>query len=240
MINIVRYEDLGRANYGWLDARYHFSFAGSYNPERMGFGALRVVNDDSVAPGAGFPTHPHRDMEIITYVRQGAITHADDQGNQGRTEAGDVQVMSAGRGIQHSEMNLESVETKLYQIWIFPNKRSVNPHWETHKFPKVPVKDSLPLLVAGDGSAPLAINQDAYIYAGRLASDASVVHSIKHQAYILIAEGEIEVQAKGASETVNKGDAIEVTKESEITLSANTESEVLIIDVPDAAHRARR
>ena len=238
MINIIRYEDLGRANYGWLDARYHFSFAGAYNPERLGFGALRVVNDDSIAAGAGFPPHPHRDMEIITYVRQGAITHTDDQGNVGRTEAGDVQVMSAGQGIQHSEMNLEEIETRLYQIWIFPNKRSIEPGWDSHKFPKIPVKNALTLLVSGDGNAPLSINQDAYIYAGRLAKEAEITQLIKHQAYILVSEGEIGVQAGNNSEIAKKGDAVEITDESTILLNTVTEAEVIVIDVPRSVYRA--
>src|SRR6267142_3868513 len=120
MIERRTFESLGGANHGWLDAKHHFSFAEYYDPKRMGWGALRVWNDDTIAADTGFPAHPHADMEIITYVREGAITHQDNQGNKGRTEAGDVQVMSAGSGIRHSEYNLESSKTKIFQIWIEP------------------------------------------------------------------------------------------------------------------------
>ena len=114
MLRNFPYDTLGHANHGWLDARHHFSFANYRNSDRMGFGALRVINDDVIAPGSGFDTHPHRDMEIITYVRKGAITHQDSRGNKGRTAAGDLQVMSAGSGILHSEFNLESEETSIF------------------------------------------------------------------------------------------------------------------------------
>ena len=120
MIDHRPFDTLGHANHGWLDARHHFSFASYHDPKRMGWGALRVWNDDEIAPRNGFPAHPHRDMEIITYVRQGAITHEDSLGNKGRTEAGDVQVMSAGSGVRHSEFNLEDETTRLFQLWIFP------------------------------------------------------------------------------------------------------------------------
>ena len=118
MIELRPYRELGGAQHGWLDTRHHFSFAEYYDPKRMGWGALRVWNDDTIAPRTGFPPHPHRDMEIITYVRKGAITHKDNLGNQGRTEAGDVQVMSAGTGIAHSELNEEDEATQIFQIWI--------------------------------------------------------------------------------------------------------------------------
>ena len=147
MIKTYTFEQLGHANHGWLDARHHFSFANYYNPERMGFGALRVINDDIIKAGAGFDTHPHKDMEIITYVRKGAITHRDSRGNQGRTEAGDVQVMSAGTGIFHSEFNLESEDTNLYQIWIEPNKIGVQPRWDAREFPTEETEGVLTLLV---------------------------------------------------------------------------------------------
>ena len=134
MITIYPYEELGHADHGWLDARHHFSFGRYHNPERMGFGVLRVINDDIIKAGKGFDTHPHKDMEIITYVRKGAITHRDSNGNEGRTEAGDVQVMSAGTGIFHSEYNLEDEDTNIYQIWIEPHKLDVTPDWSAHEF----------------------------------------------------------------------------------------------------------
>ncbi|MBP7189391.1 MAG: pirin family protein, partial [Thiopseudomonas sp.] len=127
MIELRPYNELGGAQHGWLDTRHHFSFADYYNPKRMSWGQLRVWNDDSIAARSGFPPHPHRDMEIITYVRSGAITHQDSLGNRGRTEAGDVQVMSAGSGIIHSEMNEENEATQLFQIWIMPDEKGLPP-----------------------------------------------------------------------------------------------------------------
>lgn len=227
MINVIRYEDLGIADHGWLKARHHFSFARYYDPQRMGFGTLRVVNDDIVRAGAGFDMHPHDNMEIITYVRKGAITHRDSQGNKGRTEAGNVQVMSAGTGVFHSEFNLESEDTKLYQIWILPNKQDIEPSWDAHEFPKG-VKNELTLLVSGDGTAPLNIQQDARIYAGRLEAKAHLEHAIKHQAYVLVSEGEITLNG----ETLKAGDAAEVTKTPTLNMTALTEAEVLVLDVP--------
>ena len=136
MIDVRPFNTLGGANHGWLDAKHHFSFAGYHDPKRMGWGALRVWNDDTIAADSGFPPHPHADMEIITYVREGAITHEDNQGNRGRTEAGDVQVMSAGTGIRHSEYNRERGETQIFQIWIIPNARGGKPNWGAKPFPK--------------------------------------------------------------------------------------------------------
>jgi quercetin 2,3-dioxygenase len=136
MIELRPFGKLGGENHGWLDAKHHFSFAGYYDPDRMGWGRLRVWNDDTIAPKSGFPPHPHAEMEIITYVRDGAITHEDSLGNKGRTTAGDVQVMSAGTGIQHAEYNLEPVTTRIFQIWILPDRRGGAPSWGTRPFPK--------------------------------------------------------------------------------------------------------
>lgn len=231
MINVIRYNDLGYADHGWLKARHHFSFARYYDPNRMGFGALRVINDDIIAAGAGFDTHPHADMEIITYVRKGAISHRDSQGNKGRTEAGDVQVMSAGTGVYHSEFNLESEDTKLYQIWIEPNKRGIAPRWAAHTFPKE-AKNTLTLLVSGpDEDAPLHIQQDARIYAGRLEADTEIQHAIKHQAYVLVSEGEITLN----DTPLKAGDGAEVTDLKTLKIHATTEADVLVIDVPTHA-----
>src|SRR6201991_1554461 len=129
MIELRPFDQLGGADHGWLKAKHHFSFGSHYDPKRMGHGALRVWNDDEIAPNSGFPPHPHSDMEIITYVRSGAITHQDSLGNQGRTEAGAVQVMSAGSGIRHAELNVEPETTTLYQIWILPTERGGDPAW---------------------------------------------------------------------------------------------------------------
>src|SRR5687768_13535833 len=136
MIDIRPFASLGHADHGWLDARHHFSFADYYDPARMGWGRIRVWNDDRIAAKSGFPPHSHQDMEIITYVRTGAITHQDSLGNKGRTEAGDVQVMSAGSGVQHAEFNLEPETTTLFQIWIMPDGRGGKPSWGAQPFPK--------------------------------------------------------------------------------------------------------
>lgn len=232
MIKIYKYEDLGGADYEWLKTKYHFSFSSYYNPGRMGFGKLRVINDDLVKAGTGFDTHPHRDMEIITYVRSGAITHKDSQGNKGRTEAGDVQVMSAGSGIRHSEHNMESEDTTLYQIWIEPHTKGVKPDWGMAKFPKKSSRDNIPLLVSGRkkdmDKDVLHINQYASIYGGRIAEGSLINHGIEDQAYILIAEGKITIDGN----EMRQGDGCEISKQKSVKINSITESEIVIIDVP--------
>ena len=231
MITVYPFEKLGEANHGWLHARHHFSFADYREPKRMGFGALRVINDDIIKAGSGFGTHPHRDMEIITYVRKGAISHKDSQGNEGRTGAGDVQVMSAGTGVAHSEFNRETEDTNLYQIWIMPRENGLPPRWEAREFPKEPVTDALIPLASGrdedieDGA--LMIYQDAAIYGGRLKAGTSLSHPVKYQAYILVSEGEMGINGH----RLKKGDGAEVT-DSGLNLTALTDAEVLVIDVP--------
>lgn len=228
MITVYEYENLGMASHGWLEARHHFSFGGYYNPERLGFGTLKVVNDDRIQGGTGFATHPHKDMEIITYVRQGAITHKDNQGNEGRTGAGDVQVMSAGTGIFHSEFNKESENTTLYQIWITPNKTGVPPRWDAMKFPKEAVTDKLNVLVSEAGAEGLSIYQDAKIYGGNLNKETKLIHPIKHQAYILASRGKFSIDGK----ILKMGDAAEVIKQATIEIHAIDDAEILIIDAP--------
>ena len=136
MITRIAYDELGQADHGWLKARHHFSFARYYNPQRMGFGVLRVINDDWIQPGAGFPAHPHQDMEIISYIRSGEITHQDSMGNQGVIATGEVQVMSAGTGVMHSEFNRSREPLTLYQIWIEPNQRGIAPRYDSKPFPR--------------------------------------------------------------------------------------------------------
>ena len=228
MIKPIFYTDLGHADFGWLDARHHFSFGQYYDANRMGFGKLRVINDDVIQAGTGFDTHPHSNMEIITYVRQGAITHKDSRGNEGKTKAGDVQVMSAGTGIQHSEHNKESEATNLYQIWIEPNQQNVEPRWDAHQFPnQEPVESELSLLVSGDGTAPLSIHADAKIYAGRLVEGQVIEQSIDHNGYLLVSDGEVLV----GGHSLAKGDAAEITDQQSLEIKAATEAEVLLIDV---------
>lgn len=231
MITVYPYDTLGHANHGWLDARHHFSFAMYHNPQRVGFGALRVINDDRVASGKGFATHPHNNMEIITYVRSGAITHRDNMNNEGRTNAGDVQVMSAGTGVFHSEYNLEQEDTTLYQIWIEPDKRDVMPSWEAQEFPKDAVTDHLPVLASGrseHASDALYIHQDAAIYGGRLAAGTTISQPVKHGAYLLASQGTFTVNGT----EMTQGDGAEVTGEKTLTISAKTDAEILVIDVP--------
>ena len=233
MITVYPFETLGHANHGWLDARHHFSFAQYYNPRRTGFGNLLVVNDDTIAPGRGFGTHPHDNMEIITYVRQGAITHKDSMGNVGRTEAGDVQVMSAGTGVFHSEYNLEPVETKLYQIWIEPNQQNAAPRWEAKHFPKEPAGDRLSLLASGmkqhSNQQAAFIHADAAIYGGRMKAGSTLTHPITHQAYLLAAQGELLI----GDQRMQQGDGAEVISLPNITIKAITDAELLVIDVPN-------
>jgi len=232
MIKHYPYKDLGHHDLGWLDARYHFSFSEYHNAQRIRFGALRVINDDIIKAGSGFDTHPHKDMEIITYVRKGAITHRDSQGNVGRTEAGDVQVMSAGAGIYHSEFNLESEDTNLFQIWIYPREKGVKPKWDSLNFPKAQVDEALPLLVSGFaediGKDVLNIHQDARIFGGVIGSGRSINHPVTNQAYLLVSEGEVIVDGQ----ILSKGDGAEITDVENIIVEAKKTSEVVIIDVP--------
>lgn len=232
MITLYPYNELGHVHHGWLDARHHFSFGSYRNPARTGLGELLVINDDRIAPGRGFPTHPHANMEIITYVRKGAITHTDSAGNSGKTGSGDVQVMSAGSGVSHSEYNHESEETVLYQIWIRPHTLDVTPRWEAMSFPNIPATDTLPLLVSGRkedaDKGALFIHQDAAIYGGRVNAGTTLKQSIKYQAYVLVSQGAITLN----DTLMREGDGAEITAEKILTFTAQEESEILLIDVP--------
>jgi hypothetical protein len=235
MIKHIPFASLGHQPHGWLDARHHFSFAAYHNPQRMQFGTLRVINDDTIAAGTGFGMHGHQNMEIITYVRQGAITHRDNLGNEGRTGAGDVQVMSAGTGIMHSEHNREHEATRLYQIWITPNDTGVKPRWDAAAFPKAPVKDTLHLLVSGrpedEGKGALFIHQDAALYGGHLAPGSRITQPLKHQGYLLVSEGSVTLED---GQEIKAGDGAEITGAPSVTLSSATGAEVLVIDAPTA------
>ena len=229
MITVYPYKTLGYTNYGWLKSRHHFSFAEYYHPNRMGFGTLRVINDDEIRPATGFDLHSHHDMEIITYVRQGAITHDDNQGNQGKTKAGNVQVMTAGTGISHSEYNQESEHTVIYQIWIKPRKTDLPPQWLSHSLPQKKITDRLNLIVSGDGKAPLTIHQDAYIYAGCLSKGQEIIHPIHYQAYVLASRGSFTLD----DQLLEHGDGAEITEQSVVTIKAKTDCEILFIDVTE-------
>lgn len=235
MINYYPFENLGKADHGWLRANHHFSFARYYNPTRMGLGKLRVINDDWVESGTGFPSHPHSDMEIITFVRSGSVTHKDNMGNSGVTSAGEVQVMSAGTGIMHSEYNLSEEPLTLYQIWIEPNELGVSPRWETQTFENTAEGTQLPLLVSGyeeDRGNALFIHQEARIFGGQIPSNMKVTVPIKQSAYVLASKGSINILTQDASQVMNSGDGAEVTNTKELTIFANKDAEVIVIDVP--------
>lgn len=228
------FESLGSANHGWLDARHHFSFASYHDPARMNWGSLRVWNDDVIAPKTGFPPHPHADMEIITYVRKGAITHKDSMGNEGRTEAGDVQVMSAGTGVQHSEYNMEDEETRIFQIWIMPRERGGAPSWGARPFPKGERSGSLQLLASGyvDDDA-LPIRADARVYGATLTAGQSITHEVgeSNRAYLVPARGRLTVN--GIEVNARDGAAI---KDGTVEIVAKEESEFVLVDTFGLTH----
>ncbi|CDF82910.1 Putative quercetin 2,3-dioxygenase [Pseudomonas knackmussii B13] len=230
MIERRPFKQLGGANHGWLNAKHHFSFAEYYDDERMNWGPLRVWNDDEIAAGTGFPPHPHREMEIITYVRQGAITHQDSLGNKGRTEAGDVQVMSAGSGIVHSEYNLEKDVTKIFQIWILPTVRGGQPSWGAKPFPKGDRAGRFVTLASGyesDADA-LRIRADGRLVAATLKAGDSAEYELgNRRAYLVPATGKLEVN--GVTLEARDGAAIE--GEAVVTVTALEDSEVILVDV---------
>ena len=230
MIELRPFDSLGGANHGWLDAKHHFSFAGYHDPARMHWGNLRVWNDDTIAPQTGFPPHPHRDMEIITYVREGAITHQDSLGNKGRTEAGDVQVMSAGTGIRHSEYNLEDVTTRIFQIWIIPTRDGEAPSWGAHPFPKGERAGQFETLASGydgDGDA-LPIRTDARVVAATLKAGESADYPIgrDRKAYLVPATGAIEIDGG----RVNARDGAAISDLDIIRVRAIEDSEIVLVD----------
>jgi quercetin 2,3-dioxygenase len=231
MIEVRPFAELGGAQHGWLHARHHFSFAEYYDPQRMNWGSLRVWNDDEIAPHSGFPTHPHRDMEIITYVRQGAITHKDNLGNQGRTEAGDVQVMSAGSGIAHSEYNLEDTTTQIFQIWIQPNQTGLPPAWGAKPFPKDERAGAFVTLASGyvEDSEALPIRSDARMAAATLQAGQSTEYrlGLQRKAYLVTASGTIEVNGVAAQAR----DGVAISDLDVIRVTAIEDSEVILVDV---------
>ena len=223
------FASLGKADHGWLKANHHFSFASYHDPARMHWGAIRVWNDDEIGAQTGFPPHPHDNMEIITYVREGAITHRDSMGNVGRTEAGDVQVMSAGTGVTHSEYNLEDGLCRLFQIWIMPHERRVAPSWSQRKFPKVDRSGRFTVLASGDAEDDaLPINADARVLGATLASGESLTYSLEagRHAYLVPATGRIAI----AGQAFNARDGIALTGGSEIRIDALDDTELVMVD----------
>ena len=234
MIEVVPFRSLGRFENDWLTARYHFSFADYHNPDRMGFGPLRVWNDDMIRPDTGFPPHGHRDMEIITYVRSGAITHTDHLGNHGRTEAGNVQVMSAGTGITHSEYNRDGQPAEIFQIWIQPDARGHAPRWESRAFPREESAGRLTVLASGrpedDGSAALMIHQNAAILGAALTAGQRLEHKLAagRRAYLVAARGRFLVDGY----EIGPRDGAEIAETATIAIEALEDGEIVLADLP--------
>jgi hypothetical protein len=231
MIDVRPFARLGAFRNEWLDTRHHFSFASYHDPARMGFGRLRVWNDDEIAAGTGFDPHPHREMEIVTYVREGAITHRDSLGNEGRTEAGDVQVMHAGTGIVHAEYNREPGPTRLFQIWILPDRHGVAPGWGARAFPKI--GGGLAVLASGRqadaGSGALPLYADAALRAGTLAKGETVRVPLEagRGAYLVPASGAVSVNGVA----VGTRDGAAITGETELAITATEDAELVLVDV---------
>jgi len=228
MIDIRKFESLGHADHGWLNARHHFSFASYYDPDRLGWGRIRVWNDDQIGPKSGFPAHPHRDMEIVTYVRTGAITHQDSMGNEGRTGAGDVQVMSAGTGVVHAEYNLEDQQTTLFQIWIETDKPSANPGWGAMPFPKDSRKGAFQLLASGDSTdGTLTINADARIFGATVAAGDSIEIEAQPDRHLyLVPSGRVRVNGVEA----HPRDGVAITGEDKLRIEAEDDAELVLVD----------
>lgn len=222
----------GFANHGWLQSYHTFSFAGYHHPERMNFGMLRVLNDDIVKPKMGFGTHPHNNMEIISIPISGALSHKDSMNNQRSIEVGEVQVMSAGTGLTHSEFNDSSTdEVNFLQLWIFPEQQNVTPYYNQKKFEATERKNKFQSVISPktqqiEGSLP--VSQQAYIFMVDLDTDFEIEYKLKNGAYFFLIDGEISI----ADETLEKRDAIGIYETNKVTIKAKKESKLLVIDVP--------
>ena len=231
MIDKRPFAKLGGADHGWLKARHHFSFASYHDPKNMGWGALRVWNDDEIQPKSGFPPHPHSDMEIITYVREGAITHQDSMGNTGRTGAGDVQVMSAGSGVRHAEYNLEAEKTTLFQIWIEPDGQGGAPSWGAKPFPKDDRSGKFVPLASGyetDQDVALPIRASARVLGATLSAGEATEYALEpsRHAYLVSAKGSVEVNGV----RLDPRDGAAVTGETALRITALDDAELVLVD----------
>ncbi|MGA7935430.1 MAG: pirin family protein [Kovacikia sp.] len=231
MITIRKSEDRGHANHGWLDSYHSFSFASYYDPDHMGFRSLRVINEDSIAPGAGFPTHPHRDMEIITYVVSGTIAHRDTLGNTETIGANGIQKFSAGTGIAHSEFNPSAAEPlHLLQIWILPEQQGLSPNYEQKEFAPETKRGQWRKLASRDGSdGSVKVYQDAELYATILSSGEQQSYPLRsdRHAWVQVVKGEITLNGKPLS----AGDAAAISQEADLLIEADTNAEVLLFDL---------
>lgn len=231
MIQIRRSHERGHADHGWLDSRFSFSFADYFDPEHVQFRTLRVMNDDHIAGGGGFPTHPHRDMEIVTYVLEGALAHKDSMGNGSVIRPGDLQYMSAGTGVAHSEFNASEQEpAHLYQIWMFPNKKNYTPAYDQKHFSEAEKRGKLRLVVSPDGrDGSVKIRQDNALYATVLSRGESVKHEIQpgRYAYVQVARGSVELNGK----KLEAGDGAAISDEKTLQLTGVKDAEVLLFDL---------
>lgn len=231
MLTLRKANDRGHENHGWLQTYHSFSFASYYDPNHMGFSVLRVINDDTVAANAGFGTHGHRDMEIVSYVLSGALQHKDNMGNGSVIRPGDVQRMSAGTGVTHSEYNASDHEpVNFLQIWILPNVKGIEPSYEQKSFLKE-LDNELHLVVSPDGrSGSIMIHQNVWIYAGKFTSKFTHKYQLSHsrQAYLHLAKGCVKING----ETLHSGDALAIRDESEINMQIDPNSELLLFDLP--------
>ena len=232
MIRIRKSHERGHANHGWLDSRFSFSFAEYYEPKHEQFRTLRVMNDDHIAGGGGFPTHPHRDMEIVTYVLEGALAHQDSMGNGSTIKPGDVQYMSAGTGVAHSEFNASKTEpVHMYQIWMFPDKSGHQPTYDQKNFPEAEKRGKLRLVVSPDGrDGSVKIRQDNELYATVLGPGQSVKHELQPErhAYVQVARGSVTLNGQA----LEVGDGAEVSAETALELTGVKDAEVLLFDLP--------
>jgi hypothetical protein len=231
MINIRRSNERGGGNFGWLNTRHSFSFDSYYDPNHMGFRSLRVINEDFVAPGEGFPAHPHRDMEIITYVLEGALEHKDSLGTGSVIRPGDGQRMSAGKGIRHSEMNASDTEkVHLLQIWIMPDRPGHEPSYEQKTFPEDEKRGKLRLVAGPDGKdGSVTIHQDAKLYVSLLKPGEEVTHELNknRHAWLQVAKGAVELNGKA----LDQGDGAAISDEQKLAIKGTKDAEVLLFDL---------
>ena len=232
MIDVRKSEDRGHFQLDWLDSRHSFAFGEYYDPRHLGFSALRVINEDVIAPGGGFPTHPHKDMEIITYVLEGALEHRDSLGTGEVIRPGEVQRMSAGTGIRHSEFNPSSENpTKLLQIWLMPNQKNVAPSYEQTAFPAADRRGRLRLVASPDGAeGAVTIHQDVKLYAALLAPGDTVTHVLadKRVAWLQVASGDVTLNGIA----LKPGDGASVKQVGALEIVGGSDAEVLLFDLP--------
>jgi redox-sensitive bicupin YhaK (pirin superfamily) len=231
MINIRRSNERGGGDFGWLKTRHTFSFDQYYDPRFMGFRSLRVINEDVVAPAGGFPTHPHRDMEIITYILEGKLEHKDSLGTGSVILPGDGQRMTAGRGIRHSEMNAsQSDPVHLLQIWILPEQSGLQPSYEQKSFPEVEKRGKLRVIASGDGrDGSVKINQDAQLFVSLLSPGQEVTHNFQENrhGWLQVAKGEVELSGI----KLQQGDGAAISHEQKLVIAGTKESEILLFDL---------